>query len=195
MASLAGFNSGGRGVPVAGIVLVSRGDERRAPTDDDVPQPERLGALLASFGAGGCRDLYVALGSRVVAAPRDSSTTFYLPEWYDALDATAVAALGFAAGRNGFAGVLVQTVDSQDLGDVGVARILTAAAGRSDVVVHAVCDGRRAQPVYIGADLTPDAAARIAKSGGTLRFLGEYAREVVPVDCSDLAGPGPDPLV
>lgn len=193
--SLGEVATGGRSGPVVGVVLVSRGDEGAVPDDsDDIPQLERLRALLAGFGAGGCGDLYVALGSRVVQAPRDSSTAFYVPEWYDALDETVGAALTFAAGIDGVAGVLVQTIDSQDLGDVGVARVLDAAAGRPEVLVRALCHGHLAQPVYVGAGLLTDVSRVIAGSGGAVRYLREHAGEVVTVDCSDLAGPVVDVL-
>ena len=145
--------------------------------------------LLAGFGAGGCDKLYVALGSRVIAAPRDTSTTFYLPSWYDGLDATVHAALTYARGLDPIAGVLLQTVDSADVGGVGVARVLAAAGRRRDAVVRGVRHGHWAQPVYVGADLLPDAADLLAASGGAIGFLGDHAGEVTTVDCSDLAGP------
>ncbi|MFZ2510587.1 MAG: hypothetical protein WAW85_05785, partial [Gordonia sp. (in: high G+C Gram-positive bacteria)] len=151
MTSRGDSNSGDRIAPVAGIILVARGDERGEAADE--PQFERLQVLLASFGAGGCLDLYVALGSRVVAAPTDSSTTFFLPGWYNALDAAVRAALSSGADLPGIGGVLLQTVDSADVGDVGVRRILAAARGRRDVVVRAVAHGHWTQPVYVGADL------------------------------------------
>ena len=166
---------------------MSRGDERTAPGADEVPQLERLRALLASFGAGGCDELYVALGRRVVPAPEDSSTTFYLPEWYNALDATVNAALGFAGERSGLAGVVLQTVDSQDLGDVGVARLLHAADHGGDRMARVTVHGHWAQPVYVGSGLLGDVTDLIARSGGPIRFLGDHADDVVSVDCSDLA--------
>ena len=178
-----------RPAPVVGIVLVARGDEREATTEADVPQLERLEVLLAGFGAGGCDKLYVALGSRVIAAPRDTSTTFYLPSWYDGLDATVHAALTYAHGLDPIAGVLLQTVDSADVGGVGVARVLAAAGRRRDTVARGVRHGHWAQPVYVGADLLDDAAEVLAASGGAIGFLGDHAGEVTTVDCSDLAGP------
>lgn len=187
MAPRSDSNSGDRSRPVAGIVLVARGDERIEPGDDEVPQIERLRVLLASFGAGGCDELYVALGSRVVAAPEDTSTTFYLPDWYDSLDATVNAALGFAAGRDDLAGVMLQTVDSQDVSDVGIARLLHTARRATDVMVRATAHGHWAQPVYVGSVVLSDAAGLIARSGGAIRFLGDHAGDVVTVDCSDLA--------
>ena len=181
-------NSGDRCAPVAGILLVARGDERAEATDE--PQIERLQVLLASFGAGGCRDLYVALGSRVVAAPTDSSTTFYLPGWYNALDAAVRAALASGAELTGIGGVLLQTVDSQDIGDIGVRRVLATAGGRRDVVVRATAHGHWTQPVYVGADLVHGADSLLTESGGPIGYLGEHAGEVITVDCSDLvAGP------
>lgn len=168
------------------MILAARGDERQSLGDDDAPQGERLRVLLASFGAGGCEDLYVGLGSRVVPVPRDSSTTFFLPEWYDALDATVNAALAYAAGLETIAGLLLQTVDSHDVGDVGVARVLAAAQRRTDVLVRAVRHDHWSQPVYVGADLLRDASARLAASGGVIRYLGDHAGEVITVDCSDL---------
>ncbi|GAC56727.1 hypothetical protein GOHSU_12_01170 [Gordonia hirsuta DSM 44140 = NBRC 16056] len=193
MASRGEFDTGDRISRIAGILLVARGDEREEP--HDVPQLERLRILLASFGAGGCDDLYVALGSRVVAAPTDSSTTFYLPEWYNGLDATVSAALAHAAGLHDIAGVVLQTVDSPDVGDVGVARLLETAAGRSDVVVRVTNCEHWAQPVYIGADLLGDADALLTASGGAIRYLGDHAGDVVTVDCSDLAGPATEALL
>ncbi|MFC0315711.1 NTP transferase domain-containing protein [Gordonia phosphorivorans] len=180
-----------RDAPVVGMVLVARGDEREAPGDGDVPQLERLELLLAGFGAGGCDALYVALGSRVVAAPRDTSTTFYLPSWYDGLDATVQAALTFARGLDPIAGVLLQTVDSADIGGVGVARLLAAAERRRDAVVRGVRHGHWGQPVYVGADLLDSAGELLAASGGAIGYLGDHADEVTCVDCSDLVGPEP----
>ncbi|MFM9377791.1 NTP transferase domain-containing protein [Gordonia sp. VNK21] len=178
--------SGDRIEPIAGIVLVARGDESAAPVDDEVPQNERLRILLDDLSAGGCDELYVVLGSRLVVPPTDSSTTFYLPGWFEALDESVGAAIDFARSRPDLAGVLLQTVDAPVLGEVGVRRVLAAAGGSRDTMARATWNGRPSQPVYVGAGMLAQAAELVAQAGGAVAYLDHNAAALAQVDCSDL---------
>ena len=133
--------------------------------------------------------MYVALGSRVVRAPSGSSTTLYLPEWYDSLDACTRAALNFVDEHPTLSGAVLQTVDSPDAGEVAVERVIEAAADCPDTICRASYGGRAAQPVYVGADRIRHAIERMGSGLSAIHYLIENRDDVRMVDCTDLGNP------
>ncbi|MGB3304176.1 MAG: hypothetical protein WBA98_15965 [Gordonia sp. (in: high G+C Gram-positive bacteria)] len=183
------FNSGSSAGSVAGIVLVARGDERIPAGESDVPGIERLMAAVSSLGAGGCDSVYVALGARVVPAPDTISTTLYLPEWYDSLDACVRAALSFVDQHPALDGAVLQTLDSPDPGPSAVSRVLAVAAQGPNTICRAEFAGKPAQPVYLGADRIREAIEQAGAGLTTVRYLIDHRNDVVGVDCTDLGNP------
>ncbi|EGD56612.1 hypothetical protein [Gordonia neofelifaecis] len=183
------FNSSGPVRPVGGIVVVARGDERLPAREGDIPKLERLLACVASLGAGGCDEVYIALGARVVPAPDTTSTMLYLPDWYDSLDACAAAALDFADQHSSWGGAVFQTLDSPDAGSIAVSRVIEAADGCPDSLCRASYAGRPAQPFYLGAHRIREAIAEMGAGLPAFRYLIEHRDDVVLVDCTDLGNP------
>lgn len=183
------FNSAENGRPIAGIVLVARGDERVPAGEDDIPAFARLMSRVSSLGAGGCDEIYVALGSRVVRAPDTSSTTLYLPEWYDSLDACSTAAMTFVDEHPTLSGAVVQTLDSPDAGEVAVARVIEASDDCPDTICRASYGGKPAQPIYLGAARIRHVIARMGAGLSAVHYLMEHRDDVILVDCTDLGNP------
>ncbi|GAA2377146.1 hypothetical protein GCM10009855_15700 [Gordonia cholesterolivorans] len=151
-------------------------------------------ACVSSLGAGGCKDIYVALGARVVPAPDTSSTTLYLPEWYDSLDACSSAALKFVDQHPSLAGAVIQTLDSPDAGSIAVARVIEAAADCPTSLCRAAFGGRPAQPFYLGAERVREAIAELGAGLPAVRYLVAHRDDMVLVDCTDLGNPADSPL-
>ncbi|ALG84259.1 hypothetical protein [Gordonia phthalatica] len=183
------FNSVKSAAPIAGIVLVARGDERVPAGENDIPAAALLMSRVSSLGAGGCEEVYVALGSRVVRAPQTSSTTLYLPEWFDSLDSCTSAALDFVDEHPRLSGAVLQTLDSPDAGEVAVARVIEAAGDDPAVICRAAFGGRPGQPVYLGADRIRHAIERMGAGLTAIHYLIENRDDVRIVDCTDLGNP------
>ena len=178
---------------VVGIALVSRGDGK-GHDPDTIPHQQQLEASISNLLAGGCDEVVVALGGRI-APVTDTSTTLYLPEWFNSLETTVDAAIDFARSRADSAGFLIQTIDAPDIGALAAARVLEVAERRRDRLVRASLQGQWSQPIYIGADLL-DEAATIVRSHtdqgddrAVLRSLGDVSERMVTVECGDLGEP------
>lgn len=143
-------------------------------------------AAVSSLGAGGCDSVYVALGARVVPAPDTTSTTLYLPEWYDSLDACSTAALRFVDDHPALSGAVLQTLDSPDPGPIAVSRVISVAGDCPDTIARAQFDGKPAQPIYVGANRIREAIGHSAAGLSAVRYLIDHRDDVVGVDCTDL---------
>ncbi|MBM7366664.1 hypothetical protein [Gordonia hydrophobica] len=149
---------------------------------------------MSSLGAGGCDEIYIALGSRVVRAPDSSSTTLYLPEWYDSLDACSTAALNFVDEHPTLSGAVVQTLDSPDVGEVAVERVIEASDDCPNTICRASYGGKPAQPIYLGAERIRHVISRLGAGLSAVHYLIENRDDVVLVDCTDLGNPVDSPL-
>lgn len=194
MATSGDFDSAAKKRPIAGIVLVARGDERVPAGENEVPAAARLMSRVSSLGAGGCDQIYVALGSRVVRAPDATSTTLYLPEWYDSLDDCVTAALNFVDQHPTLSGTVVQTLDSPDVGEVAVARVIEASDDCPNTICRASYGDEPAQPIYLGAERIRHVIERMGAGLSAVHYLTENRDDVVLVDCTDLGNPVDSPL-
>ncbi|MGB3697344.1 MAG: hypothetical protein WBA05_07915 [Gordonia sp. (in: high G+C Gram-positive bacteria)] len=146
-------------------------------------------AAVSSLGAGGCGQVFVALGARIVPAPDTTSTTLYLPEWYNSLDACSTAALTFVDDHPALTGVVLQTLDSPDSGPIAVSRVIDAAGDHPGTICRAAFAGRAAQPIYLGADRIREVIADMGAGLSAVRYLIEHRDDVLLVDCTDLGNP------
>ncbi len=173
------------------MVLVARGDERNPAGDVDIPQAQQIWTCTANLAAGGCAEIFVALGERVIPAPATTSTTLYLPEWYHSLDKTSQSALMFVDRHPVMSGVVVLTADSITSGACAVARVIEAADGDPEAICRAEYGGTPLQPIYLGAERIREAIAEIDAGTPVFRYLLAHAGDMVRVDCSDLGDAAP----
>ncbi|WP_232016808.1 nucleotidyltransferase family protein [Gordonia insulae] len=187
-------DSGDRVVPTAGddgggvlgVVLAAGAGTRYGEPKIVARQGEWLENAVRALADGGCREVVVAMGARVVEPPAGASV-LWVPDWADGLGATVRRAVGVARGRSWVAGMVLHVVDTPDVGAAVVERVVGVAARRRDVLARAMFGGLPGHPVYVGADHLDAMTETLHGDVGAGRYLAAHAADVLGVDCGDLA--------
>ena len=133
---------------------------------------------------GRVRRHYVVLGAAVVDVP-DPARAVVARDWAEGMSASLRA--GISAVESGFAEyVVLITVDTPDIGEQAVRRVLAAARTSSSGLARAGYNGRPGHPVVVARRHWPALVARAAGDEGGRAFLQERT-DVAWVDCADLA--------
>ncbi|MFW0795997.1 NTP transferase domain-containing protein [Gordonia sp. CPCC 205515] len=170
---------------VGGVVLAAGAGSRYGEPKIGAHQGEWLRLAVAALAAGGCEDVVVAMGARVVEPPPGAST-LSVPDWSVGLSATVRRALD-AASERGWAAMVLHVVDTPDVGPEVVARLLATTGADRAALARAVYDGGPGHPVYLGADHFDAVGATLSGDTGAGRYLAAHTDVVVGVECGDLA--------
>ncbi|MFW0784301.1 NTP transferase domain-containing protein [Gordonia sp. CPCC 206044] len=174
------------GTNVLGVVLAAGAGTRYGSPKIVARQGEWLRLAVAALAGAGCREVIVTMGARVVEPPAGSSAVV-VSDWADGLSATVRAAVIEAGRRSWVHGMVLHVVDTPDVGADVVARVLSATGGRADRLGRAVFDGAPGHPVYIGVRHLDALVAGLDGDVGAGPYLRTHAREVIEVECGDLA--------
>lgn len=168
--------------PVAGVVLAAGAGRRFGMPKVLADQGEWLARAVAALDHGGCDDIIVVLGAAVVEVPAPARAVV-AARWADGMSASVREGLEAAGDA---AWVVLQTVDTPDVGADVVARVLDAARGAGSGLARACYDDRPGHPVVVARRHLAELAAALHGDQGARAFLG--ARDdVVAVECGDLA--------
>lgn len=173
---------------VLGAVLAAGTGTRYGLPKISAHEGEWLRIAVAALVAGGCDEVAVAMGARVVDVP-SGTAPLVVADWSAGLSATVREVLEWAtdhASTADVAGVVLHVVDTPDVDDRVICRIVEAAGRRRDRLVRATFHGRPGHPVYIGADHFERVAAHLHGDAGAGTYLRTRS-DVVTIDCEDLA--------
>lgn len=194
--------AGGHG-SVAGLLLAAGGG-RRLGGRPKALLPHR-GRPLAEHAMrvlreGGCDPLYVVLGAAAdeVRARAELPDCVLLenPDWADGMGSSLRTGLAALAATDAGA-VVIGLVDQPGIGADVVSRVREAAAGAggpggvtlANELVAAAYDGRRGHPVLFGRAHWSGVAGSARGDQGARDYLSAHERELVLVECGDLADP------
>ena len=181
--------------PVAGLLLAAGAGRRLGGHPkallDAHGRPlveDRAKALLDA----GCNPVHVVLGA-AAAQVRDRArlpgcVLVDNPDWAEGMGSSLRAGLASLA-SSGARAAIVLLVDQPRIGADAVARVIEAAPGTRSALAAAVYDCRRGHPVLIGADRWADVSASATGDRGARAYLRMHEAGILPVDCSDIAGP------
>lgn len=184
---------------VAGLLLAAGGGRRLGG---------RPKALLAHRGRplvehaaralreGGCGPVHVVLGASAREVRERAVLPGHVlvdnPDWAEGMGSSLRAGLASLAGT-GARAALVLLVDQPGIGARAVARVIAACRGSavpvSEALVSASYDGRRGHPVLFGAGRWDRIAADATGDRGARAYLTAHGREIVLVECGDVARP------
>lgn len=167
---------------VVGIVLAAGAGRRFGMPKVLAAQGSWLANAVRALDAGGCDDVFVALGAAIVDVPPPARPVV-VDDWSQGMGVslrTALARVGPDVD-----GVLVHLVDLPDVDHRVVDAVLTAANRRRSVLVRAAFGGRPGHPVYLGADHLAAVSAGLSGDVGAGPYLAEHA--VTLVECGQWA--------
>jgi CTP:molybdopterin cytidylyltransferase MocA len=174
-----------KGSTAAGVLLAAGAGVRYGMPKVLAADGRWLAAAVTALSAGGCDDVVVVLGAAVVAVPAPARAVV-APDWADGLAASLRA--GMAAIADGPASFAVlHTVDTPDVGPEVVRRMLGAARSSPHGIARAVYGRRPGHPVVVARRYWPELVELATGDEGGRPFLRRRAREVISVDCADLA--------
>lgn len=176
-----------RGAPavVGGVVLAAGAGTRYGEPKIGAQQGEWLTKSVRALAAGGCDEVVVAMGARVVDPP-SGTTALLVPDWHEGLSATVRQAIRYAR-EHDWAAMVLHVVDTPDVGPSVVARLLATTRADPTALARATYRGRPGHPVYLGADHFDAVTATLRGDTGAGRYLAAHAGDVLDVDCGDLA--------
>jgi CTP:molybdopterin cytidylyltransferase MocA len=166
----------------AGIVLAAGAGTRFGMPKVLAHDGEWLRAAVLALSDGGCDDIVVVLGAAVVDVPPPARAVV-AEDWATGMSASIRAGLDAvdAADR-----VVLQLVDTPDIGADVVARVLGGAAASPSGLARAVFNGRPGHPVVVAREHVPALLLTLAGDEGGRAFLASRD-DVVAVECGDLA--------
>lgn len=170
------------GSSVAGVLLAAGAGTRYGMPKVRAEQGEWLRTAVAALHRGGCDDVVVVLGAAIVDVPSPARAVV-ADDWADGLSAslrTGIAAISTADYA------VLHTVDTPDIGDDVVRRVLSAAQSSPSGLARAEFEGRPGHPVVVGRRHWPGLLSRLHGDEGARPFLRERA-DLVTVSCGDLA--------
>lgn len=180
---------------VAGLLLAAGGGRRLGGRPKALldfrgrPLVEHAAAALRD---GGCAPVHVVLGAAADGvrsrARLGDAVLVDNPDWASGMGSSLRAGLGSLHGVDA-AAVLVTLVDQPGIGAAAVARLLAAHRAGARIAA-AGYGGERGHPVLFAACHWDEVAAGAEGDRGARGFLRAHAREVVLVECSDIAAPG-----
>jgi CTP:molybdopterin cytidylyltransferase MocA len=175
-----------RGPPVLGVVLAAGAGSRYGEPKIGAHQGQWLNRAVHALAIGGCGEVLVAMGARIVEPPAGSSA-LEVPRWADGLGETVRVAIAEGRRRPGLRAMVLHVVDTPDVGPEVVARVIAAAGPSTAALARAVYEGRPGHPVCVGADHLGALAATLTGDVGAGPYLAARHVEVVTVECGDLA--------
>jgi nicotine blue oxidoreductase len=145
-------------------------------------QGQWLSSAVEALSTGGCADVVVVLGAAIVAVPSPARAVV-AEDWAAGMSASLRAGLRAVPEADY---VVLQLVDTPDVGADVIDRVLWAARSSSSGLARAVYGGRRGHPVVVARRHVPDLAATSTGDEGGRSFLA-HRDDVVLVECADLA--------
>ncbi|EHB58535.1 hypothetical protein MycrhDRAFT_0971 [Mycolicibacterium rhodesiae JS60] len=167
---------------IAGVLLAAGAGTRYGMPKVLAAHGLWLRSAVAALSGGGCDDVVVVLGAAVVDVPAPARGVI-AQDWQQGMGASLRTGLAAVPDAD-FAVVL--TVDTPDIGDDVVGRVLEAARSSRSGIARATYDGRPGHPVAIARRHWPTLLATLNSDEGARRFLAGRP-DVVTVECSDLA--------
>ncbi len=165
----------------AGVLLAAGAGTRFGMPKVLAAHGEWLISAVAALHRGGCDDVVVVLGAAIVDVPAPARAVI-ATDWSDGLSASLRA--GLSAVEADFA--VLHTVDTPDVGADVVARVLAAAQSSSSGLARAVYGDAPGHPVVMANRHWAELLRGLQGDEGARAFLSAR-RDVVEVDCSDLA--------
>lgn len=176
---------------VAGLLLAAGSGTRMGGPKALVEGVDGVAWVVSSARAlldGGCDEVVVVIGAAADHVRRQLSDLpvdpVFAPAWADGMGASLRVGLSALATGSRADAALIHLVDLPDVGAEAVRRLV--ALGDHRVLARAAYGERRlGHPVLIGRDHWSGVIAVAAEDRGARDYLRE--REVLEVDCSDLA--------
>lgn len=165
----------------AGVLLAAGAGTRFGMPKVLAAQGKWLSSAVAALHRGGCDDVVVVLGAAIVDVPAPARAVI-ATDWSDGLSASVRA--GLTAVEADFA--VLHTVDTPDVGADVVARVLAAAQSASSGLARGVYGDAPGHPVVVANRHWAELLRGLQGDEGARTFLSAR-RDVVEVDCSDLA--------
>jgi CTP:molybdopterin cytidylyltransferase MocA len=166
----------------AGVLLAAGAGVRFGMPKVLAYQGEWLRVAVRALADGGCDDIVVVLGAAIVDVP-PFARAVVAEDWVTGMSASMRAGLGAVGGADL---VVLQLVDTPDIGADVVARVLGAAASSPSGLARAVYDGRPGHPVVVAREHVPALLSTLTGDEGGRAFLAGRA-DVLAVECGDLA--------
>ncbi|MFD3521175.1 NTP transferase domain-containing protein [Streptomyces sp. NPDC058653] len=181
--------------PVAGLLLAAGGG-RRLGGRPKALLPYRGRPLVEhavrSLREGGCERVYVVLGAAAdevrARAELPGCVLVDNPEWAGGMGSSLRAGLASLTAAATRSAALLTLVDQPGIGPAAVARV-RAAYRYPGTLASASYRGGRGHPVLLGADHWAGIAADATGDQGARVYLGSRARDIVLVECGDVAEP------
>jgi CTP:molybdopterin cytidylyltransferase MocA len=167
---------------VVGVLLAAGSGSRFGMPKVLAEQGGWLRRAVDALDGGGCDDVVVILGAAVVEVPR-AARAVVAHDWADGMSASLRAGLAAAAGAHY---VVLQLVDTPDVGADVVERVLAAAQSGVSGLARATYGGRPGHPVVIERRHVAALAETLEGDQGARAFLAGRA-DVLAVECGDLA--------
>lgn len=181
--------------PVVGLLLAAGGGRRLGGRPKALlshrgrPLVEHA---VRSLREGGCERMHVVLGAAAdevrARAVLPGCVLVDNPDWAAGMGSSLRAGLASLAGVPARGAALVMLVDQPAIGPAAVARVL-AAYRSPGTLAAASYGGERGHPVLFGADHWAGIAADATGDQGARAYLRAHARELVLVECGDVAEP------
>ncbi|WP_406324217.1 NTP transferase domain-containing protein [Streptomyces niveus] len=181
--------------PVVGLLLAAGGGRRLGG------RPKALlphhGRPLVEHAAralreGGCERVFVVLGAAAdevrARAALPGCVLVDNPRWASGMGSSLRAGLASLTTGQAYGAALVMLVDQPGIGPAAVARVRTAYRSPGTLAA-ASYGGERGHPVLFGADHWARIAADATGDQGARGYLRSHAREIVLVECGDVAEP------
>ncbi|MDT7758847.1 MAG: hypothetical protein QOH27_4745 [Mycobacterium sp.] len=166
----------------AGVLLAAGAGTRFGMPKVLAYQGEWLRIAVRALADGGCDDIVVVLGAAIVDIP-PFARTVVAEDWATGMSASMRAGLGAVGGADL---VVLQLVDTPDIGADVVARVLGVAASSPSGLARAVYDGRPGHPVVVAREHVPALLSTLTGDEGGRAFLASRD-DVLAVECGDLA--------
>ncbi|MGC4962140.1 nucleotidyltransferase family protein [Gordonia sp. DT218] len=170
---------------VVGVVLAAGAGSRFGAPKIGADEGDWLRRSVDALARGGCADVFVAMGARIVDLPEGASA-IVVPGWRGGLGDTVRVATTVARDADAD-GMVLHVVDTPDVGPDVTIRLLAAVGRRRDGIARAVFDGRPGHPVYLGADHLDGVIATVTGDVGAQPYLAAHRADLLPVECGDLA--------
>jgi CTP:molybdopterin cytidylyltransferase MocA len=171
-----------RDTPTTGVLLAAGAGSRFGMPKVLAGQGEWLRKAVDALDRGGCDDVVVVLGAAVVDVPAPARA-IVAGDWEDGLSASLRAGLAAADGARY---VVLQLVDTPDVGPDVIARVLTAARSTASGLARATYGGRPGHPVVLAERHVDALVETLQGDAGARTFLAGRA-DVLAVECGDLA--------
>ncbi|GAA3687534.1 nucleotidyltransferase family protein [Gordonia hankookensis] len=170
---------------LVGVVLAAGAGSRFGAPKIVAEDGDWLRRSVDALARGGCSDVYVAMGARIVDPPEGASAII-VPDWRSGLGET-VRVVATAVRDLDADGMVLHVVDTPDVGPDVTNRLLAAVGRRRDGIARAVFDGRPGHPVYLGTDHLDGVIATVTGDMGAQPYLAAHRADLLLVECGDLA--------